>query len=115
MNKKFPEFDLERYKHRAEIVKALAHPARLYIVEALAIGELCVCELHEAVGTDMSTVSRHLSVLRSAGIIESDKRGLQVFYRLRTPCILQFMSCVDKTLEHDLVSRQACLNITGTK
>lgn len=48
-------------------------------------GERCVCELTKLVGSDMSTVSRHLGVLRVAGLVTSEKRGLQVFYRLRTP------------------------------
>jgi ArsR family transcriptional regulator len=67
-------------------VKALAHPSRLLIVEELERhGERCVCELTKLVGSDMSTVSRHLGVLRVAGLVTSEKRGLQVFYRLRTP------------------------------
>ena len=73
---------------RAEVIKALAHPTRLYIVGELSQGERCVCELREGVGADLSTVSKHLSVLKNAGIVEDDKRGLQVFYRLRVPCIL---------------------------
>jgi ArsR family transcriptional regulator len=71
---------------RAYIVKALAHPSRLLIVdELLRHGERCVCELTRLVGADMSTVSRHLAVLRVAGIVADEKRGLQVFYRLRSP------------------------------
>lgn len=81
-------------KHRATVFKALGHPTRLFIAEELGKGERCVCELTEMIGTDTSTVSRHLSVLRNAGIIKSEKRGLQVFYSLKTPCILDFSNCV---------------------
>ena len=71
---------------RAQIVKALGHPSRLLIVdELLQHGERCVCELTKLVGVDVSTVSRHLAVLRMAGIVVDERRGLQVFYRLRTP------------------------------
>ena len=83
---------------RAEIFKALGHPARLAMVVALEKGERCVCELRELIGLDMSTVSKHLTVLRSVGLLEADKRGKQVFYSLRLPCTLGFVDCVDKAL-----------------
>ncbi len=76
------------------VLKALAHPTRLYIVEELAKGEKCVCEFVEAVKADFSTVSKHLLVLKNAGLVEDDKRGQQVFYRLRMKCIPNFISCI---------------------
>jgi ArsR family transcriptional regulator len=79
---------------KAEILKALAHPTRLLMVEALAKGERCVCELNELVPADHSTISKHLSILKKAGILSDRKEGLKVFYRLETPCVLQFMGCV---------------------
>lgn len=84
-----------KYKHQAWIIKALAHPTRLFIVDELSRGERCVCELKDMIGVEMPTVSRHLSVLRNAGILVDDKRGLQVFYRLRVPCVLNFFKCVE--------------------
>lgn len=83
---------------RAAVVKALAHPTRLFIVDELGRGERCVCELQEMIGADFSTVSKHLAVLRNAGVVEDEKRGLQVFYRLRVPCILRFFSCIESVL-----------------
>ena len=80
-------------------MKALAHPTRLFIVDELSRGERCVCELTDGIGADMSTVSKHLSVLKGAGIVSDDKRGVQVFYRLRVPCILNFFGCVEAVLE----------------
>ena len=88
-----------RYKQRARVIKALAHPSRLLIVDELTKGERCVCELTELVGADISTVSKHLAVMRRAGLVESDKRGLQVFYRLRCPCILRFFDCIEAVIE----------------
>jgi ArsR family transcriptional regulator len=82
------------YKAQARILKALAHPTRLFIVDELGRGERCVCELTDMIGVEMPTVSRHLSQLRQAGIVEDDKRGAQVFYRLRVPCVLNFFRCV---------------------
>ena len=84
---------------RAKVMKALAHPTRLFIVDELSRGERCVCDLTEKIGADVSTVSKHLSVLKRAGIVRDDKRGVQVFYRLRVPCILNFFGCVEAVLE----------------
>jgi ArsR family transcriptional regulator len=83
------------YKSQARIIKALAHPTRLFIVDELSRGERCVCELTDLIGVEMPTVSRHLSQLRQAGILEDEKRGAQVFYRLRLPCVLNFFKCIE--------------------
>jgi len=82
------------YKAQARIIKSLAHPTRLFIVDELSRGERCVCELTDLIGVEMPTVSRHLSQLKNAGILEDEKRGAQVFYRLRVPCVLNFFKCV---------------------
>ncbi len=83
---------------KARIMKALGHPTRLLMVEELGAGERCVCDLVKLVGDDFSTVSRHLLVLKNAGILEYEKRGLMVFYRLRVPCLLNFMSCIESLI-----------------
>jgi ArsR family transcriptional regulator len=83
-----------RYQTQARILKALAHPTRLFIVDELSRGERCVCELTGMIGVEMPTVSRHLSQLRNAGILTDERRGAQVFYRLRVPCVLNFFKCV---------------------
>jgi len=97
------------YDARAKVLKALSHPTRLYMVDRLAQRECCVCELQELVGADMSTVSKHLSVLKSAGVVSDDKRGKQVWYRLRVPCILNFFGCVEEVLRQDAVDKAAAL------
>jgi len=99
-----------RYEARAKIVKAMAHPTRLFIVDELAKGERCVNELTEMVGADMSTVSKHLTVLKSVGIIMDEKRGLQVFYSLRTPCIMRFFGCVESVMKTVAEENMAVLN-----
>ena len=83
---------------RADIFKALGHPARLAMVIELGRGERCVCDLQEVVGSDMSTVSKHLSVLRAAGLVEYDQRGKQMFYSLRLRCAVDFVHCVDRAI-----------------
>lgn len=84
-----------RCERRVSVIKALAHPSRLAIAEALQSGEQCVCDLRDLVGADLSTVSKHLTVMREAGLLEMEKRGLNVFYRLKCPCLLSFFECVD--------------------
>lgn len=88
-----------RYQARARILKALAHPSRLFLVDMLARRERCVCELTELVGADMSTVSRHLSVLKAAGIVQDRKEGQQVFYRLKICCLPEFFACVESVMK----------------
>jgi len=88
----------DAYERKAQIIKALAHPSRLMIVDALSEGEKCVNDLTEIVGSDMSTVSKHLTLMKSAGLVVDRKQGLQVIYRLRVPCILNFFGCVDAVL-----------------
>ena len=87
------------YEMRARIIKAMAHPTRLLIIEALSRREHCVCELTDMVGADTSTISKHLALLKNAGIVSDDKRGLMVFYNLTMPCALNFLSCLDKVLQ----------------
>jgi len=84
---------------KANILKALGHPTRLWMAEQLAGGEKCVCELVEDIDADFSTVSKHLTVLKQAGVVIDEKRGKQVYYRLKVPCILQFMPCIEAVLQ----------------
>jgi DNA-binding transcriptional ArsR family regulator len=81
---------------RAAVIKALAHPSRLLIAESLMAGELCVCDLKDLVGADMSTVSKHLTLMREAGVLACEKRGLNIYYRLVCDCLGDFLRCVDQ-------------------
>ncbi|HDL04550.1 MAG TPA: ArsR family transcriptional regulator [candidate division Zixibacteria bacterium] len=87
------------FEARAKIIKAMAHPTRLFIVDVLSKHEKCVCELTEMIGADTSTVSKHLSILKGAGIVTDEKRGSQVYYQLRVPCVLNFFGCVESVLK----------------
>ncbi|BBB33048.1 ArsR family transcriptional regulator [Thermotomaculum hydrothermale] len=90
----------------AKVMKALGHPSRALIVLELGDGPRCVCDLTELVGADISTVSKHLSILKKVGIVESEKKGLMVFYQLKSPCILNFYSCVHKVATNNKESHQ---------
>ncbi len=88
-----------RFAARAKIIKAMGHPTRLFIVDTLSRGEANVQELTKAIGADMSTVSRHLGLLKEVGIIRSERRGSQVYYRLQIPCVLNFFDCVESVIK----------------
>ncbi|VGO22851.1 ArsR/SmtB family transcription factor [Pontiella sulfatireligans] len=89
------------YTAKAQVLKALAHPTRLWMAEELEGGEKCVCEFVDEIDADFSTISKHLSVLKQAGIVADDKRGKQVFYSLKVPCVLNFMHCVEAVIENN--------------
>ena len=91
--------EIRLYEARANIVKALSHPSRLFIVDMLNNQPKTVGELTEMIGADTSTVSKHLSVLKNAGIVEDEKKGTTVIYSLKTPCILNFISCIEEVIE----------------
>ena len=98
-----------RYEIRAKILKAMAHPTRLFIIDELVAGERCVCELTDMIGADKSTVSKHLSVLKAAGIVEDEKRGLQVYYTLCVPCVTNTFSCIDEVVKSNLKAQLAAI------
>ena len=98
-----------KYEARAAIIKALGHPTRLFIVDQLESGKRCVCELTKLIGADMSTVSKHLSVLKAAGIVRDEKVGQQVFYRLKVPCVLKFFGCVEAVMKSNAEEQQELL------
>jgi ArsR family transcriptional regulator len=99
------------YEMKAEVLKALSHPIRLKILDAIRDGERCVSEIAEQVNSERSNVSRHLSVMANAGVLTSRKEGLMVYYQLRTPCILEFFSCVENVLREQLRENDALLKM----
>jgi len=97
------------YELKAEIIQAAGHPIRLAIIEFLSQGEQCVCDIVEHVDAQRSNVSRHLSVMLKAGVVESRKEGLKVIYKLRTPCIINFLACVEQALRERMRQEAALL------
>ena len=91
--------DKRAYALKAKIFKALGHPRRLMIIDALQRGAKNVNELASIIGVSLATTSRHLSLLREAGLVsEGERRGNMIFYRLETTCIPDFMSCAVKVI-----------------
>jgi DNA-binding transcriptional ArsR family regulator len=89
---------MARHEAKATIIKAMAHPTRLLIIEELSKQEHCVCELTAMIGADTSTVSKHLAILKNAGIVADEKRNQMVYYSLIMPCTLNFLSCLDAVI-----------------
>ncbi|MBN1577805.1 MAG: winged helix-turn-helix transcriptional regulator [Chitinispirillaceae bacterium] len=94
-----------RFEAQAQIMKALSHPTRLFIVHELGRAERCVCELTEMVGADTSTVSKHLSIMKNAGIVDCEKRGTSIYYSLKMKCVLNFFTCVNEVLKKKVESQ----------
>jgi ArsR family transcriptional regulator len=107
--KKAPRHSRQRYEARAAIAKALAHPTRLILLEALSDKEMCVCDLTDLVGADQSTVSKHLAVLKQAGLVEDRKKGVMAFYRVKVCCLNEFWACLETVLAANLKAQQAVL------
>jgi DNA-binding transcriptional ArsR family regulator len=100
-----------RFETRAAILRALAHPTRLFMIEELAEKSYCVRELTEMVGLDVSTVSKHLSILKHSGLVSIEKKGKQVFYSLRMRCALNFLDCVEAVLREQAQDRMDAIAI----
>lgn len=98
------------YEARARIAKAMAHPTRILILEVLQERDWCVCELTELVGADQSTVSKHLAVLKQAGLVEDRREGVMIFYRMRCKCIMSFLDCIESVLQANLKAHQEVLS-----
>jgi DNA-binding transcriptional ArsR family regulator len=87
------------FQKQAEVIKALAHPLRIAILDFLGDGEQCVCDIAEHIDAERSNVSRHLALMVNAGILSFHKDGLKVIYALKAPCLLAFFGCVTQVIE----------------
>ncbi|RPJ03621.1 MAG: ArsR family transcriptional regulator [Spirochaetaceae bacterium] len=103
------ETEKQRSASRAKILKAMGHPSRIFILEKLSRKPHCVCELAEMIGSDVSTVSKHLLVLKNAGLVDDEKDGTLVRYSLRCECIMNFIGCVETVIQTNLKRDMALL------
>ena len=100
-----------QYEARAQIAKALAHPTRLLLLDALLEKALCVNEMTELVGVDQSTVSKHLAILKDAGFVEIDKQGSMNFYSIRCQCLDEFFGCIESVLRQKVRAQQELVEL----
>ena len=97
------------FEARAKIAKALAHASRLMMLDALADREMSVGELTELVGADQSTVSKHLAILKNAGLVADRKEGVMTFYRVKVACLRGFWNCMESVLKQSIKEQQAAV------
>lgn len=97
------------YEKQADIAKAIAHPLRIAIIDFLKDGEQCVCDIAQSIGSERSNVSRHLSVMVNAGLLDYRKEGLKVIYKLKCACIIDFFSCVTRVLKQQAKDNEILL------
>ncbi len=95
---------------QAKIFKALGHPSRLLMVDALRRNEKCVCDLQAIVGDDLSTISKHLSILKEAGVVLAEKRGTNIYYRLAICCLDNFLACTGEIVQKKIMAQVEALN-----
>jgi len=98
------------FEKQAQVIRAVGHPIRIAILESLRDGEQCVCDIAEYVGAERSNVSRHLSVMVAAGILQSRKDGLKVIYQLKAPCVFDFFRCVSRVLKKQVKEEETLVN-----
>jgi ArsR family transcriptional regulator len=99
----------ERRRSNAEVFKAMGHPLRLGVIEFLSDGEKCVCDIVGHLGTGMSNISKHLSVLKKVGIVTDRRDGLKMMYSLSMTCTLEFMKCVEGTVIKRLEDQRSAM------
>jgi ArsR family transcriptional regulator len=99
----------EEAEIRAKIIKAMSHPVRLMMIEFLKPGECSFSDIFDLFQLDKSTVSKHLLVLKEAGIVSSRKSGADMIYKLEVPCVTDFFGCVTAVINSNVKKQQICL------
>ncbi|MBN2017988.1 MAG: winged helix-turn-helix transcriptional regulator [Candidatus Cloacimonetes bacterium] len=98
---------------RSEVIKAMAHPVRLIVIELLKDNDKSFSELLEYFDIDKSTLSKHISILKTIGIVTSQKKGTESIFHLQVPCVTQFFTCVTAVIEDKIKQQQSCLCSVG--
>ncbi|MDD3014060.1 MAG: metalloregulator ArsR/SmtB family transcription factor [Candidatus Gastranaerophilales bacterium] len=103
MNKEF-------YKMKTDIIKALANPIRLMIVDCLLSGEKSVSEIIQTTGEEQSNISKSLGILKAQGLIKDRKNGMNVYYSLKVCCMAEFFSCLNRIIQDNFKYQQELVN-----
>ncbi len=99
----------ERLRLKAEVFKAMGHLLRLGIIEFLQQGEMCVCDIVAHVGTEIFNVSKHLSLLKRAGLLADRRDGLKIMYSLTMPCAIDFAKCIEGVVINRIEEQRAVM------
>ena len=98
------------HEYKANIFKALSHPARIEIIEFLQENKLCACDMAPALGIQQSSFSRHIAALKSAGVLKTWKEGVRLFFEVTDPCVYDLLDHVNALLEMKIKSQQQILS-----
>jgi ArsR family transcriptional regulator len=101
---------LDTLEYSAEVLKAIAQPTRLKIIQLLQDGEHCVCEIFPAIGHEQSNTSRHLQMMLKSGILQQRKDGLKIYYSLRHPEVLEMVGLAELIAGRDAAMRAELFN-----
>jgi DNA-binding transcriptional ArsR family regulator len=96
-------------ENQALIFKALGQPTRLQILDLLKEGERCVCEIFPAISQEQANVSKHLAILKQAGILECRKDGFRILYRIKNPEVLKLLQSSTRILKAQAQEQQAMM------
>ncbi len=86
--------DEKTAEHVAEVLKALAHPIRLQIVELLKDGEMCVGDIVKALGEKQAITSQQLNMMKDKGVLSSRRDGAKVYYRIENKNVIRLLHCI---------------------
>ena len=100
---------MEEAEIKSRIIKSMSHPVRLMIIDALKEREMLFSEIKEMFDFDKSTISKHLLVLKQAGVVSSKKSGVDMIYKLEVPCITDFFGCVTAVIENNVMRQRVCV------
>ncbi len=106
---------MDIFERKSEILKALAQPTRLRIIELLRDGERCVCEMIPILGEEQANTSKHLSILRQAGIVEYRKEGVSSYYRIKNKKIFKIIDTVEDIVKSELLNSARLAEEMGIK
>jgi len=93
--------DMEAYERQAEILKVLAHPVRLQILDILRDGEQCVCHIEAVLKLRQAYISQQLMTMRKAGLVVDRKTGLRVYYRITDRWVFRVLDPARSMVEHE--------------
>jgi DNA-binding transcriptional ArsR family regulator len=98
------------FENQSQILKALGQPTRLQILDLLKDGERCVCEIFPAINQEQANVSKHLSILKQSGILDSRKEGLRVIYGIKNKEVLGLIKGVSLMLKNQAREQREILS-----
>lgn len=100
---------------KAEVLKAIAQPTRLRILEMLRDGECCVCEMMAFLKEDQANISKHLSLMKQADIVEFRKEGVSSYYRIKHPEVLEIIDLAGEIIRKEVLSMAKMMKETGLR